>query len=163
MRNWTLTWDAPGVVLPSTGFAALDVQNGRPVNAFDSATDESIILEGVVPDEHTGSGTLKLRIFGFANASTGVARFEVVTEFRTPNANESAASDNFDGTADVGTITSDSANEMATFTVTLTPATTPAVGDHLRVKVTRDGDGSGGTDSLSVDFWVTSYELYEEV
>lgn len=164
-RNFTVQWEAPEVTLPSSAFAEFATQNNRPVNAFDAGSDESVILEGVVPAEFTGSGTLKLRLLAMANTTTAAddARIDAVTEFRTPGANEGGGSDNFDGTADSGTFTFGTvAYAVVALIITLTPATTPAAGDKFRIKVTRDADNGGGLDSLAVDLLVLAYEFYEE-
>lgn len=160
-RKWTIPWEPPSVTQDASAPTQHVSQNNRAANAFDPSTDESVILTGAVPDNYSG-GTLKLRIYGFANATSGAARFEVSTEFRTPNSNESGNTDDFDGTPDSGSITSDSAWEVAYLTITLSPATTPVAGDLFRIKVTRDGGGSGGTDDMSADFLALYYEFFEE-
>ena len=69
---------------------------------------------------------------------------------------------NIDGTPDSGTFTfSTTAYALVELIVSLTPATTPAAGDHLRIQVTRDAN-HGSLDDLAVDLLVLSYELYEE-
>jgi hypothetical protein len=163
-RNFTIQWEAPEVTLPTSAFAEFTTQNNRPVNAFDAGADESIILEGVVPAEFTGAGTLKLRLLAMANTTSASdkARVDVVTEFRTPGAGESGNTDNFDGTADSGTLTfSTTAYEVRALAITLTPATAPAAGDKFRVKVMRDANHASD-DTLAVDLLVMAYELYEE-
>src|SRR3990172_10468674 len=159
-RTFTTQWEAPEVTLPATAFAQFTTQNVRPVNAFDATADESVILEGIVPAEFTGAGTLKLRLLVMANTTTAAddARIDVVTEFRTPGAGESGNVDNFDGTADSGTLTfNTTAYEVRALTVTLTPATTPAAGDKFRVKVSRDANHVSD-DTLAVDLLVMAYE-----
>lgn len=163
-RNFTIQWEAPAVTLPSSGFAEFDVHNSRPVNAFDPGSDESVILEGIVPAEYSGAGTLKLRVLAMANTTTAAhkARMAAVTEFRTPHAGESGGADDFDGTADAETMTfSTTAYSIESVIITLTPGTAPAAGDKFRVRVSRDADHSTD-DDLPVDLLVLGYELYEE-
>lgn len=164
-RTFTIQWEAPEVTLPLTSFAEFTTQNNRPVNAFDANTDESVILEGIVPAEYSSIGTLKLRLLLMSSTSTAAddARIDVSTEFRTPGAGESGNTDNFDGTPDSGTTTfSTTAYEVRVLTITLTPGTTPAAGDKFRIKVTRDAN-HGSDDSMTVDLLVMAYEFYEEL
>lgn len=164
-RTFTIQWEAPEVTLPTSNYAEFSTQNNRPVNAFDAGTDEAVILEGIVPAELNGSGTLKLRLLLMANTTTASddARIDVATEFRTPGAGESGNGDSFDGTPDSGTVTfSSTAYEIRALTITLTPGTTPAAGDKFRIKVTRDANHVSD-DSLAVDLLVMAYEFYEEV
>jgi len=165
-RYWTKEWDPGMVTNPASAFADFGVQNNRDVNAFDKNTDESVILEGIVPSKFRGTGTLKLRMLAMSSTTTAAddARIDVVTEFRTPGQSESGNIDNFDGTADSGTFTfSTTAYSIQELIITLTPATTPAAGDLFRIKVTRDADNASSLDSLDADLLVLGYEFYEEV
>ena len=163
-RNFTIQWEPPEVSLPSAAFAEFSTQNNRPVNALDPSADESVVLEGILPAEYTGAGSLKLRLLAMANTTTSShkARLSAVTEFRTPGAAESGNSDAFDGTPDAATMTfSATAYSIQSLIITLTPATTPASGDKFRIKVTRDADHVSD-DDLPVDLLILGYELYEE-
>ena len=132
--------------------------------AFDDTTDEALIIEGIVPTGFTGSGTLKIDIFG-SNATTTAAddaRFDVVTEFRTPGATEPTDVDNFDSTADSGTMTfSTTGHSLQLLTIDLTPAVTPVAGDRYRIKITRDANHAT-LDSVSGDVLVDKIVFREE-
>jgi hypothetical protein len=163
-RTFTIQWEPLEATLPPSAYAEFSTQNNRPVNAFDKDVDESVILEGIVPPEFAGTGTLKLRLLAMGNTTTTShkARLQAVTEFRTPDAAESGNTDAFDGTPDAATMTfSGTAYSVQSLAITLTPATTPAAGDKFRIKVTRDADHSTD-DDLPVDLLVIGYELYEE-
>lgn len=167
-RNWTIQWLAPAPSRPSSAYAQADQVPTTlvPCDAFDASTDESVLLEGVVPAEHTGAGTLKLRIQACANTTTAAndARIDVATEFKTQGASEAINSANIDGTPDSGTMTfSTTAYSLQELIISLTPAVTPAAGDKFRIQVTRDANNGGGLDDLAVDLLVLTYELYEEV
>lgn len=167
-RNFTIQWRGGRPNRPSTNYAqqATYPTTLRPCDAFSPSTDESVILEGTLPAEYTGSGTLKLRIMGGANTTTAAddARFDAYTEFRTSGAGESLNADNIDATPDSVTIThSTTAYAFVEGTITLTPATTPAAGDQFRIKLTRDADNAGGLDDLATDWLAVAYEFYEEV
>lgn len=163
-RSFTIQWEPPEVSLPASDFAEFSTHNHRPVNAFDRDDDESVILEGILPAEYSGTGTLKLRLLAMADTTTAAdkARIDAATEFRTPDAAESGGADAFDATPDSGTMTfSTTAFSIQSLAITLTPATTPAAGDKFRIKVSRDADHSTD-DSLAEDLLVIGYELYEE-
>lgn len=172
-RNFTITWEAPAVSLPASSLAEHDTvpTSGKPANAFDAASDESVYLEGILPFEYTGAGSLKLRVIGCANTTTAAddARIDVATEFRTPGAGEAANADNFDGTPDSGTMTfSTTAYAHMAQTITLARVNspfafiTPAAGDKFRIRVTRDANNGASLDDLASDLLLLAYEFYEE-
>lgn len=138
----------------------------EPADQFDAATDQFVILQGIVPATFLGTGTLKLRLIGCANTTTAAddSRWQVVTEFRTPNAGaESLNADNFDATPDEGTMTySTTAYDGRELIITLTPATTPAAGDRFRIKVNRDANNGAGLDDLAVPAFITDWVFFEE-
>ena len=164
-RVWTIAWEAPAPDRPSSAFAQQDQVPTTlvPCDAFDAATDESVILTGIVPAEYA-SGTLYLVIKACANTTTAAddARIDVATEFKTPGAAEAMNSSGIDGTPDSGTMTfSTTAYSLQTLTIALTPATTPAAGDHFRIQVTRDANNGASLDDLASDLLVVGYELHE--
>ena len=166
-RNFTIAWKAPAPNRPSSAYAQADQVPTTLIqcDAFQPGTaDESVMLEGVLPAEYTGAGTLKVRLLVCANTTTAAddARIDIVTEFRTPAAAEAMNVSNIDATPDSGTVTfSTTAYSLQVLVISLTPATTPAAGDHFRIQVRRDQDHATD-DSLAVDLLVLSYEFYEE-
>lgn len=167
-RNWTLQFTGGKTERLASSAAAQGVvpTTLHPADKFDAAADESVILKFGVPAEHTGTGTLKLAIYGCANTTTAAddARIDVATEFKTPGAAEAMNSANIDATPDSGTMTfSTTAYSLQLLTITLTPAVAPVAGDEGRIQVTRDADNAGSLDDLASDLFVTRYELYEEV
>lgn len=170
VRRWTIPFDALSVDLPASGAADPTVTPTtlRPCIAFDKDTDETCILQGIVPNNY-GSGTLKLRILYCANTTTEAddARIDVVTEFITLDVGENMDTDAFDATPDSATLDFDfggasDAYDLFAATITLTPATTPAVGDSFRIKVTRDANNASSLDDLAQDLLVIAFELFEE-
>jgi len=162
-RLWTLNWEAPEVTMPATASAVGTQQNGHPCNSFSTTADQSIILAGSLPPEFTGTGTLKLRMHAMALATSGVARFDITTEFKTVDVNELMTSDAF-GSANAGTLTIDTSGELREFIISLTNhGAAPAAGDAFRLKVLRDGDNSSTQDTLAVVLYVFRYEFYEEI
>lgn len=132
--------------------------------AFNDGTVESVIIEGVVPAGFTGSGTLKIDVYGCNGTTTADldARIDVKTEFRTPGAAEAMNVDNFDATPDSGTFTfSTTAYSLRKITITLTPAVTPVAGDHYRIKIERDADHAT-LDSVTGDLLVPKVVFREQ-
>lgn len=165
-RNFTIPIRSTGFEYIGAG-AAPDVvpTTLRPCAAFDADTDESVDIPFVVPAEFTGSGTLKMDIFHCANTITGAddVRWDAATEAKTPGASEAMNSANIDATPDSVTgLHSTTAYSLQKLTITLTPGTTWAVDDEVRVRLTRDANHSTD-DSLAVDALVLSIEIYEEV
>lgn len=170
-RNWTLSFEPRALDCnsPSVG-ASPDVlpTTLRPSVAFDAATDESAVAEWVMPFEHTGSGTIKARIFYAGNTTTAAddVRWDIVGEALTPDNSENANSDSYGATADSGTGTfSTTAYSLESITITLTnfkADEAPAAGDKCRLKLTRDANHATD-DSLAVDCHVVGVEVYEEV
>lgn len=165
-RNFTIPLLALAVGFPASAAASLDRINQRWVVAYDPDNDESGWWEFIVPDEFTGSGTLKAKIKYFANTATAAddVRFDLSTEFRTPNSpDQDMDVDDFDVSLDSGTGTFTlSPYSLREVTITLTPATAPAAGDAGRIRVTRDADHAT-LDSLAVDCFIWAIEVYEEV
>jgi hypothetical protein len=168
-RSFELHWQGGvGTHRPTSNPAVADVlpTTLEPADVFQAATDWFAILEGILPDTYDGSGTLKLDIYAAANTTTAAddARWQAVTEFRTPGAGESVNASNFDATPDEATMTfSTTAYSLQKVTITLTPATTPAKGDRFRILVNRDANNGAGLDDLAVSAYVTDYVLYEEL
>ena len=170
-RSFELSWQGGvGTNRPTANPAVASVlpTTLEPADKFDNATDQFVILEGIVPDAFLGTGTLKLDIYAAANTTTAAddSRWQAVTEFLTPGAGESANADAFDATPDNATMThSTTAYSVQKVTITLTPVTTPAKGDRFRIKVNRDADSSSGAglDDLPVPSFVLDYVFYEEL
>ena len=163
-NNFVLPFLAPAFTyLESAGAAPDQIPTTlRDAAAFDAGSSESIIINGVVPEEYTGSGTLKTDIYGCGNTTTAAdgSRFDVVTEFRTPDAGEALSVANFDGTPDSGTMNySTTAYDGEKITITLTPAVTPVAGDLFRIKITRDHDHAD--DDMASDCFVPEVVFYE--
>ena len=164
-RSWVI--EIPGGIgtsQPDTSYAGkarLPTTN-IPCDMFSGSADESVLIEFVVPWEHTGQGLLRLDLFYCANDSTGTntADVSIYTEFKSINGTQPLNTDNFDTSADnaslqLGTV----AYNLNEKTITLTPSNNPSPGDFGRLRITR----LGSTDTLNVDLYVVRYVIYEEV
>ena len=169
-RNWTLQFEPKAM---DTGSPAVGASPSfltttlRPSVAFDAATDESAVLEGIIPSEHTGSGTLKLYLL-YASSTTTAAnvwRIDIAGEARSPDNTETADADSYatNETA-VDATFSTTAYSLESTTITLAnfkSGESPTAGDKFRVKITRDANHAN--DDLAADCHLLGAELYEEV
>ena len=153
-----MPWEAPEMDQPATSAARDGKQNGHNVKLFSASADESVIVAGVLPAEYAGTA-LTLRLHCGANATTGVARMEASVEAIIPGTT-SYNSDSFD-TANTASITIASAFRMEVLDITLTNKDGIAATNDFRIKILRDGNGSGGTDSLAAELQLHRVELFE--
>ena len=139
-------------IAPSSNFPqpGQDAQ-GNPYWAFDAATDESIDFVLTVPADFASAPLLDIH-YRMATATTGSVRWEVLVEAITAgdavdtDAASSFASSNSNGGTVPGT-----AGYVGKITVTLTNADSMAAGDKLRLRVSRDANGTTGTDDATGD------------
>lgn len=132
---------------------------GRPLLAFDAASDEQVAWTSVAPQGLTG--TLTFNLTGYmASATSGTLRFEVAVEAVTPgDATDLDAGDSFDTANGVtsATVPATAGYEFTT-QVTLTTKDSIAPGDSYRVRVKRVGTDSTN-DTASGDFYFRTGEL----
>lgn len=165
-RSWTVPIDPWDSTRPASNPAVPDElpTTLRRALKFGTTVDTSAIFEFTVPEEHAGTGTLKIDLFGCSSTVTAAdgCRFDIANEFRTPVVGESLNVDAFDAGLDSGTMTfSTTAYAGMKLTITLTPIPAAVKGDQARIKVTRDFDHAA--DTLAVDFFLVSAAIYEEV
>lgn len=140
-----------GSIPPASNMATLDTRNNHPVLNFDASTDETIYFEGHLPDNYAGGGlTVDLYWLG-ASATSGTTRWSVAIE-ALASLDEDA--DSFATAATTGG-TANGTSGIYTKT-TLTFASGAAMdsllaGEPFRLNVTRDADGTSGTDDMTGD------------
>ena len=127
----------------------------------DSASEGAASVPFVCPDEYTGSGTLKAKVF-FASGTqnSGSAVFAVSVEAITAGDTLNVTTgDSFDST-NTGTtdLSGSTAGDLLAQTITLTSKDSVASGDQMRIAFLRNV----GTDSVSDDLYVYMVELFEE-
>jgi hypothetical protein len=148
---------------PSSSAAALDTRNSVSVLDFDSATDESAVFAGFMPRHYGGggitvtvgwsatsatSGTISLDV-AFMSISDDADDLDTKAFASANNANPTAASAS--GEVDYATITFTDGADMDSV----------AAGEYFRCKVTRDGDGTTSTDSMTGDMELVFVEIKE--
>lgn len=137
--------DSPTLTEPAAACVA-GGSFGQGYADFDAAADEGGSLMFKLPK--TWAGTLDAELFWIANATTGTANFCLQTACvgsgnnndQTPNAAQC-----------VSTTTNGTANQENITTWTGLTTTGCDAGERMYLRLYRDGDGSQGTDSLTVD------------
>lgn len=147
---------------PSANFATLDLRNGHLVLDFDASTDESAIFRGILPRNYSGATGVTVYIHWRATSATsGTVRWATAFEaiagqdidsdgFATANTTGGTAN----GTSGVETSTSIAHTDGSQMD-------SVAAGGEFRLKVTRDADGTSGTDDMTGDAEISSIEIKE--
>lgn len=144
---------------PTSNFPALTAVNGRPVLAFDAATDETCYWTFVAPQGLSGALTLLVHLFGNA-AGTNSTFWQAAIEAVTPGDAvdlDSATSFDTDNSGNVAMPATQ--GHQTTVSIALTNADSIAAGDYVRVRLNRDADN--GSDNFAADAYVSLVELRE--
>lgn len=158
-----IAFEALDGIPPSTNFAPITDRNGHKVASFDDTTDETLWFTGVLPRNYGGAGITVRLAWMAASATANAVIWEVGFE-RHEDEGTDLDADSF------------ATNQFASSTA---PATSGAVqyldipftngaqidslaaGEHFRLRVTRDANGTNGTDSMTGDAQLLSVELRE--
>lgn len=146
---------------PASSFATLDVRNGHPVLDFDAAADESAVFTGILPRNYAGGGLTVNIHWAATSATSGDVRWQAAIEAIASQDIDSdgfaaaqSASGTANGTSGVETITA------ITFTAGA-QMDSLAAGGAFRLRVTRDADGTTGTDDMTGDAELIAVEVRE--
>lgn len=147
---------------PASNFPQLMQVNRRPVLAFDAATDETAYWTIKAPAGVTTPIKAVVQYI-MASATSGKVDFEGSIEAVTDgDAVDLDAGDSFDT---ANTITAPTvpgtAGYIDEFTITLTNNDSPAAGDYVRFRLTRDAD-DGTNDTATGDCYVLSVEILDD-
>jgi len=164
-RTFTTTFTALSFLPAATNGAAFvshNVTYPRASLAFDDTTGEVATTSPIaMPDEYTGTGTLKARLLFYSDtAAIGTAAWSVECEAVTAGDTlDLAVSAELDSTANTGsTALSGVAGDLTATTIQLDNKDSVESGDLFRLVVSRDTS----SDSVSEDLFLTAVELYEE-
>lgn len=144
---------------PSSSAAGLTVVGGRPVLAFDAASDESAIWTFVAPQGLTGALSCVMSLIGNA-AGTNSTYWEVSLEAITSaDATDLDAGDSF-ATVNTGNVAMPATQgHMVQLSITLTNNDSIAAGDYVRIKISRDANN--GSDNFAADAYLLTAEIRE--
>lgn len=161
--NLLCPFDAAANQPPAANYATPDVRNGLLVLDFDPAADESAIFVGRLPPNYAGGGlTVKIRWMA-TSATSGSSRWQAAIERHLRGTDDQDA-DSFASAQSAGTAAvSPTGTEMET-TITFTSGAqmdSLAAGDRFRLKITRDADGTSGTDDMTGDAELVQVDVLE--
>lgn len=145
---------------PTSNYATRDERNGHNVLDFDAGTDESVIFESpAMPANYSGSTGIDVIITGtFSAATSGAALMEASFE---KVAGQDIDSDGF-ASAKTGSITANGTSGVpssCTISFSAAEADSIAAGNPYRLKISRDANGTNGTDDATGDFELLGVEL----
>lgn len=148
---------------PASNGATPDVRNGLLVLDFDPGTDESAVFVDTLPPNYSGGGLTIKTSWMASTATSGPARWQTAIE-RHQRGTDDQDADSFASAQSAGTAaTSPSGTEMQTTTTHTSGANMDnlAAGERFRLKVTRDADGTSGTDDMAGDAELVMVEVFE--
>lgn len=136
---------------PASAFATIDLRNAHPVLDFDAATDESAVFTAVMPRHYGGGGVTVKIIWAATSATSGDVRWQTAFERvidQDIDADGFATAQSGFGTANATSGIPTQSNIAHTDGAQIDSI---GIGDVFRLKVTRDADGTSGTDDLVGD------------
>lgn len=142
---------------PAASYATLDMRNGQPVLDFDGSADEEAIFSGIMPSNYAGGGITVILHVAFTSATTGTANIECSVERGSTDMD----ADSFDTMTDASATPNGTSGIETQVTIALANNDSIVAGDHFRLKVRRDADGTNGTDDITTDMELRSIELRE--
>lgn len=145
---------------PATNFPQLMASGGRPVLAFDAATDETTYWTGIAPQGLTGALTLVVT-YAMAAATSGAvglqAQLEAITDGDALDTDLTTSFDTVNNSS--STTVPGTAGYLDQISITLTNTDSLAAADYYRLSLNRDADGSAITDSATGDLLLLAAEL----
>ena len=158
--NTLCIFDASGGQPPASNPATLDLRNSRVCLDFDASTDESVLFHGVLPRNYSGGGITVSLYWRAASATSGTTRWSTAFE----RGNTDIDSDSF-ATANTAGGSANGTSGISTVTTIAhadgSEIDSLAVGEEFWLKVSRDADGTSGTDDMTGDAQLYAVELKE--
>lgn len=146
-------------VPPASNFATLDTfaaaTGFRLVLDFDGvAADETAIFSGVWPSNYDGGGINVIIDYSLDGTDAQAVEFEVSVEVVQDDDDQDAAGQDFGAATNIAdtpaTNTANYNNRTAPGAISHANCGSPAVGDRMRLKVTRDYDHAANTDDVQL-------------
>lgn len=146
---------------PAASFATLDTRNSHAVLDYDATVDESAVFTGFMPRHYANGGiTIKL-VWAATSAVSGSTRWQTSLERvigQDIDADGFATANSAGGTANA---TSGIPTETEIAHANGAEMDSVVAGDTFRLKVTRDADGTSGTDDMTGDAELIAVEIRE--
>lgn len=145
---------------PSTGYARLDLRNGRPVLDFGDSSIESTRFAGIAPSGYAGGGATARITFCLTDATSGKVLWGVALERNQPGAADLDA-DSFGPESSAAVDAAPTAGVTSQANVTLPAAALGglAAGEPYRLRVRRLADNP--SDTAAGDAELVGLELLE--
>jgi hypothetical protein len=148
---------------PASAYATIDTRNSHIVLDFDGSTDEEAVFSGVLPAHYAGGGLTINMFWAFTSATSGSLRVQTSIE-RIDASSLDIDADSFATANSAGGTAPGTSGQV--IKVTTTHATgaemdSLAAGEHFRVKIRRDADGTSGTDDITTDAELLMVEIRE--
>lgn len=143
---------------PASAFATLDTVAGatgvRAVLDFDGAADETAIFSGYFPSHYAGGGVDVVIDYSTDGTDADAVEFEVSIESLQDNDDQDAGGADFGTATNIAdtpqTNTANFLNRTAAGAISHANCGSPAVGDRMRLKVTRDISFATNTDDAQL-------------
>jgi hypothetical protein len=141
---------AAGFEYPSSNYATPDARNDHRVADFDASSDESILINGFLPEAYDGGGITLTLVW----AASGVSSGNVVWDAQFERHEDDATDLDSDSFASVQSVTDACANvdgEPVYSDITFTNAQIDGLlkNESFRLKVTRDANNA--SDTMAAD------------
>jgi len=146
-------------VPPASAFATLDTfaaaTGFRLVLDFNgSAANETAIFSGVWPSNYTGGGIDVIIHYSLDGTDAQDIQFEVSIEVVQDDDDQDAGGQDFGAATDItdtpATNTANYSNITSAGAISHANCGSPAIGDRIRLKVTRDYDHAANTDDVQL-------------
>lgn len=144
---------------PSANFATLDTFAAatglRQVLDFDGvAANETAIFSGIWPSSYAGGGIDVIIDYSLDGTDAQDVQFEVSVEVVQDDDDQDAGGQDFGAATDItdtpATNTANFNNRTSAGVISHANCGSPAVGDRIRLKVTRDYDHAANTDDVQL-------------
>lgn len=145
---------------PASAYATPDTRNAVSVLDFDADTDESAVFVGVLPRNYSGNGlTVNVHVM-HSSATSGSSRWQAQIE----RGNTDLDADSFAAAQSAAAAANGTSGIISTASIAFTSGAqmdSLAAGEPFRLKITRDANGTSGTDDATGDAELVVVEVRE--
>lgn len=154
IARWTSLDNQP----PAANYATFDTRNSIAVLDFDDSADESAIFVGVMPAAAVLTGGVAVYLHWMATTATSGA---VIWEASIERSNTDLDSDSFATVAFASGSANGTSGIVTKTTISISSGNIDGVtaGDLFRLKISRDANGTNGTDDMTGDAELIAVEL----
>lgn len=149
---------------PPTNFATFDTRNQILVLDFDDTTDESIEFPGFMPEHYAGTTGVTVTVgWAATTATTGTISLDVAFK-RLGDDTDDLDSATFAAANNANPTTSTTSGNIIYTDITFTDGAdmdSVVAGEHFRLQISRDADGTTSTDNLVGDMELISVLIKE--